>query len=79
MPDALRWDSPDTFAAINSQDVGDSFVYNVSFSGAVVPDRLFYYVLAQPESSKFQNAGFISEEQYVDSYDDTFYGAKIDA
>ena len=42
-PDALRRDSPDTYAAINQKDEADSFNYNVSFSGAVVPE-LFYYV-----------------------------------
>ena len=78
-PDALRWDSPDTYAAINQQDEYDDFSYNVSFSGAVVPDRLFYYVLAQPRQSKNTYAGYLADQQYVDSYDDTFYGAKIDA
>ena len=29
-PEALRWDSPDTFAAINQQDQYDDFTYNVS-------------------------------------------------
>ncbi len=78
-PDALRWDSPDTYAAINQKDEADSFNYNVSFSGAIVPDRLFYYVLASPNQSSQTYAGYISEEQYVDTFDDTFYGTKIDA
>ena len=55
------------------------FNYNVSFSGAVVPDRLFYYVLAQPRQAKSTYAGYLADQQYVDSYDDTFYGTKIDA
>ena len=75
----LRWDSPDTFAAINQKDEYDDFTYNVSFSGAVVPDRLFYYVLAQPRQAKNIYAGYLADQQYVDTYDDTFYGTKIDA
>ncbi len=78
-PDALRWNSPDTFSAINKEDQYDDFTYNVSFSGAIVPDRLFYYVLAQPRQATNIYAGYLADQQYVDSYDDTFYGTKIDA
>ena len=78
-PDALSWDSPDTYAAINQKDEFDDLTYNISLSGAVVPDRLFYYFLAQPRQAKSISAGYLTEEQYIQTYDDTFYGTKIDA
>ena len=40
---------------------------------------MFYYVLAQPRQAKNIYAGYLADQQYVDSYDDTFYGTKIDA
>jgi len=77
-PDSLRDKQPDTYANANTKNTFDSKQYNVSVSGPIIKDKLFYYVLAAPtlnEASYFYKEAGSRDDVEVD---ETFWGAKID-
>ena len=77
-PDSLYSDKPNTYAADNARDERNLMETNVYFSGAVIQDKLFYYLIANPEDNEYVDHGLISERQSTLKRKDDFLGAKID-
>jgi outer membrane receptor for ferrienterochelin and colicin len=89
-PDALREDRPNVkrtdedgidlhgseWFVVNQEDKYDSAEFNLWASGALVEDKLFYYVLVNPTS---RESGYANQNYIYDaSSSDLFWGAKID-
>ena len=77
-PDSLYSDKPNTYASDNARDERNLMETNVYFSGAVIQDKLFYYLIANPEDNEYVDHGLISERQSTLKRKDDFLGAKID-
>ena len=91
-PDSLREDRPSSFSPANDLyrinndfDKSDSLDYNIWSSGALIEDKLFYYVLVNPrdveQSYRGQQSiveGGVFENRYTEKDDDTFWVAKVD-
>ena len=88
-PDALREDAPDTFAAQNRFDEGESSDLIFDFGGPIIRDRLFVFGLYNWRDRDAYNVGAQSTIVNPDfgvlgasatrvTSDDPFYGAKVD-
>ena len=77
-PDSLRDKQPNTYASANQLNTSDNRVVNVSVSGPIIKDKLFYYVLAAPTLTESTSFGLESGSRNDDETDETFYGAKLD-
>ncbi|QTH64770.1 TonB-dependent receptor [Psychrosphaera ytuae] len=81
-PDSLRAHHDDVLRDDGSiYDVyhankSDEFDFNVYASGALIKDKLFYFVLLNPSSTENESAGLSTFNE--DTVDSTFWGAKID-
>jgi hypothetical protein len=75
-PDALREQSPDTYAARNELDEANSSSITVEAGGPIIEDRLFFFALAQFQENDTFNAGG-ANATYQES-DDPFFGLKLD-
>lgn len=75
-PNALREQSPDTYAARNQLDEANSSSITVEAGGPIIEDRLFFFALAQfQENDNFGAGG--SNATYQET-DDPFFGLKLD-
>lgn len=75
-PDALRSDSPNTYIHYNDEDERDSIAMDFWSSGAIIQDKLFYYVQYSPEQRSSVDA---TTSNYTDSeWDNSFWGLKLD-
>lgn len=83
-PDFLRASSPNvyhedgSFYAFNSERELGSTQANVWASGALIQDKLFYFVLYNPRKSEDKYQGGTGQNGYKLSNDDAFWGGKID-
>jgi len=77
-PDSLRDKQPDTYANANTENEFDSMQYNVSVSGPIIKDKLFYYVLAAPTVNESSYYAIENGTRTDYETDEVFYGAKID-
>ena len=81
-PDALREHHDDVIREDGSiydvlhGDSSDEFNVNVYASGALIKDKLFYFVLLNPSMTDNERAGQSTFNE--DSVDSTFWGTKID-
>ena len=75
-PDSWYEDKPNTYSSLNNLDERDFTETNVWVSGPIIKDKLFYYVLANPEDNEFVD--HTNTRKYVYKTDDTFLGAKLD-
>ena len=75
-PDSLYEDKPNTYSSLNQLDERDLTEMNVWVSGPIIRDKLFYYLLVNPEDNEYLDTGLT--RQYVYKADETFFGAKID-
>jgi len=77
-PDSLRSQSPNTYAADNARRQSDQREINVSVGGPIIKDKLFYYVLFNPDESEVSSYGLLSGRTTTSTLDDEFMGAKLD-
>ncbi|SEA46114.1 TonB-dependent receptor [Microbulbifer marinus] len=70
--------SPNTYAAVNDRDVFDSSEANVYASGAIIPDRLFFYALYSKDVENEEYYGMTSGRGYKAKTDTDFWGVKLD-
>ncbi|WP_226702065.1 TonB-dependent receptor domain-containing protein [Microbulbifer elongatus] len=75
-PDALRSDSPNTYAAYNDEDERSSTNVDLWASGAIIQDKLFYYALYSPQKRESVDAGLT--RAYKSEWDNDFWGLKLD-
>jgi len=78
-PNALREDSPNTYADFNKRDYAENVEANFYLSGPIIKDRLFFYGLYNPNYSKSQNTSFLNARRVTQVNDSPFFGGKIDA
>lgn len=78
-PDALRSQSPDTYASANSEFEATSNSQTVELGGPILRDRLFFYGLAEFRQTDQTSYSISSQQATKIESDDPFYGAKIDA
>jgi hypothetical protein len=77
-PDALRDDSPNTYAAYNQNDYVDDVEANFYLSGPIIKDRLFFYALYNPNYNKTQDSGITSGFRLTTKNSSPFFGGKLD-
>jgi len=77
-PDSFRSQSPNTYAADNARRESDQTEINLSVGGPIIQDKLFYYVLYNPDVSTVSSYGLISGRTTTSELDDEFIGAKLD-
>ena len=58
-PDSFYHDKPNTYSSLNDQDTRDYMEYNVSLSGPIIPDRAFFYILANPVDNETSDLSLI--------------------
>ena len=75
-PDSLYEDKPDTYASRNHLDERDLMELNAWVSGPIIKDKLFYFLLVNPEDNEYIDTGLT--QQYVYKSDETFFGGKLD-
>ncbi len=75
-PDSLYEDKPDTYSSRNNLDERDLTEVNLWASGPIIKDKLFYYLLVNPEENKYIDTGLT--QQYHYKADETFFGGKLD-
>jgi hypothetical protein len=76
-PDSFYHDKPNTYSALNDQDTRDYMEYNVSVSGPIIPDRAFFYILANPVDNQTSDTA-ISGNRTDRNLKEDFFGAKLD-
>jgi len=77
-PDSLRDPQPNTRTSALQENESDSLQYNVSVSGAIIQDKLFYYLLAAPTINEFNAHSRTANAVTEYETDEVFYGGKID-
>jgi hypothetical protein len=78
-PDALRNDSPNTYADFNKRDYVEDVEANFYLSGPIIKDRLFFYGLYNPNYTKQQDTSFLNSRRVTQTNKSPFFGGKIDA
>lgn len=78
-PDALRDQSPDTYAAYNRNDYAQDVEANFYLSGPIIKDRLFFYGLYNPNYTKTQDSSLTGGQRLTSVNKSPFFGAKVDA
>ena len=76
-PDSFYHDKPNTYTQVNDQDSRDYMDYNVSVSGPIIPDRAFFYILANPVDNETSDTN-VAGTRFDSSLKDDFFGAKLD-
>jgi outer membrane receptor for ferrienterochelin and colicin len=76
-PDSFYHDKPNTYSSLNDQDTRDYMEYNVSLSGPIIPDRAFFYILANPVDNQTSDTA-ISGNRTDSNLQEDFFGAKLD-
>ncbi len=76
-PDSFYHDKPNTYSSLNDQDTRDYMEYNVSLSGPIIPDRAFFYILANPVDNQTSDTN-VSGTQFDAAFQEDFFGAKLD-
>ncbi|MBN2970773.1 TonB-dependent receptor [Roseomonas aeriglobus] len=77
-PDALRDDSPDTYAAYNRNDYAQNIEANFYLSGPIIKDRLFFYALYNPNYNKTQDSSISAGQRLTTRNSSPFFGGKLD-
>ena len=77
-PDSLRSQAPNTYAADNARRQSDQREINISVGGPIIKDKLFYYVLYNPDESEVSTYSLLSERTTTSTLDDEFLGGKLD-
>lgn len=77
-PDALRQDSPNTYAANNSADYAQSIEANFYLSGPIIKDRLFFYAIYNPNYSKTSDSSITAQQRLTSVNRSPFFGGKLD-
>lgn len=77
-PDALRSDSPDTYAAYNRTDTTQDLEANFYLSGPIIKDRLFFYALYNPNYSKIADSSLTGGLRTTQTNKSPFFGGKLD-
>ncbi len=85
-PDSLRADKPNVYndsgelIQINDQDENDEYDFNVSASGALIEDELFYYVLLNPSKSEsaFNTSTLGGSSYFERETESLFWGLNVD-
>ena len=77
-PDSFRSQSPNTYAADNARRSSEQTEVNISVAGPIIKDKLFYYLLFNPDNSEVTSYGLISERSTNSVLDDEFFGGKLD-
>ncbi len=83
-PDSLREDSPNSYYrngriyTPNDKDTADRMEANIWASGALIQDKLFYYVLFNPRNVETDNLGENGLNLYRNQDESSFWGAKVD-
>ncbi len=85
-PDSLRADKPNVhtddgeLVLVNDHDEMDSYDFNVYASGALIKDKLFYYVLLNPrkEKSAYNSSALGGGNYYTRDEESLFWGVNID-
>ncbi|WP_295800580.1 TonB-dependent receptor [uncultured Microbulbifer sp.] len=75
-PDALRSDSPNTYAADNNLDEREQMNFDVWAGGAIIEDKLFYYGLYSRHNQTNVDAG--SGRYFESNWNDDFWALKLD-
>ena len=70
--------SPNTYSAVNDKDSLDNTEANVYASGAIIPDRLFFYGLYSSNVENEEYYGMTSGRGYKAETDGDFWGLKLD-
>ena len=76
-PDSFYHDKPNTYSSLNDQDTRDYMEYNVSLSGPIIPDRAFFYILANRVDNQTSDTA-ISGNRTDSNLQEDFFGAKLD-
>ena len=71
--------SPNTYLAANDLDDESDTTFDVFASGAIIQDRLFYYLLYSDNTTDQKYAGIQEGRGYDYEVDQGFWGGKIDA
>ncbi|MBY6210461.1 TonB-dependent receptor [Microbulbifer agarilyticus] len=69
---------PNTFSADNDQDEFQEGNYNVYASGAIIPDRVFFYALYNNNNTEYEYYGVTSGRGYQAKEETDFWGVKLD-
>ncbi|WP_290569892.1 TonB-dependent receptor [Idiomarina sp.] len=83
-PDSFREQSPDVrrrngeMYIYNAADERDELEANISVSGAIIEDTLFYYAIYNPRDLETNSVGSEGTSYFNDQSDDAFWGAKVD-
>lgn len=77
-PDALRDDSPNTYAAFNQDDYSEDLEANFYLSGPIIKDRLFFYALYNPNYTKTQDSSLTAGFRLSTTNSSPFFGGKLD-
>jgi hypothetical protein len=77
-PDSFRSQSPNSYAADNARRESEQTEVNISVAGPIIKDKLFYYLLLNPDNSEVTSYGLLSERSTNSVLDDEFFGGKLD-
>ncbi|SOB81048.1 Carboxypeptidase regulatory-like domain-containing protein [Sphingomonas guangdongensis] len=77
-PDALRDDSPNTYAAFNQNDYSEDVEANFYLSGPIIKDRLFFYALYNPNYTRTQDSSITGGNRLTTVNSSPFFGGKLD-
>lgn len=77
-PDALREDSPNTYAAFNEDDYLQRWDASIYASGPIIKDRLFVYALFNPRDYERRDTSISGRSRLVTKSDSPFFGGKVD-
>jgi outer membrane receptor protein involved in Fe transport len=77
-PDSFRSQSPNSYAADNARRESEQTEVNISVAGPIIKDKLFYYLLLNPDNSEVTSYGLLSERSTNNVLDDEFFGGKLD-
>ncbi|MDB9763720.1 TonB-dependent receptor [Gammaproteobacteria bacterium] len=77
-PDSFRSQSPNSYAADNARRESEQTEVNISVAGPIIKDKLFYYLLLNPDNSEVTTYSLVSERSTNTVLDDEFFGGKLD-
>ncbi len=78
-PDALRSDSPNTYAAFNETDQVEEVDATFYLGGPIIRDRLFFYGFYNPRHSTAENSSITGGFRTFGNTSPEYYGGKFDA
>jgi outer membrane receptor protein involved in Fe transport len=77
--DGLREDSPDTYIRANHRRETEDKSYTAEFSGPIIKDRLFFYLLGQTRDRESTVATKTTGDIVTDTTNDPIFAGKLDA